>query len=86
MNHMVLASFMDEITKIAQNMAAPAGIKSGMGSNVMAAPTPSVGIPPQSTNPASKPTNFSIVNSEVPSAAEGGAGVTKSAPPPPVRT
>lgn len=86
MNHAMLASFMDELVKISSNMAAPPGMKSGMGSNSMVAQTPRVGITSQSRNPEAKSTNYSIVHSEAPSAARGGAVVTKATPPPPVRT
>lgn len=86
MNHTMLASFMDELSKISSNMAAPPGMKSGMGANAMVASTPRVGVTSQTRNPEAKSTNYSIVHSEAPSAATGSSAATKLAPPPPVRT
>lgn len=86
MNHAMLTSFMDELLKISSNMAAPPGMKSGMGGNAVVASTPRVGVGSRSKNPEAKSTNYSIVHSEAPSAATGGALATKLAPPPPVRT
>ena len=87
MDNVVLAAFMDELSKIASNMAAPPQHKTGMGSNILVATKPRVGIPKPSKDPSAKPTNYSIVNTESPQAAFGTASMSsKSAPPPAVRT
>jgi hypothetical protein len=82
----MLAAFVDELTKVsAGNYASP--MSTGKGSNIVANPTnPTSGIR-QTSNPAVKSTNYSIVHSESPSAAETLAPAqTKAVPPPPVRT
>ena len=91
MTSATLESFMDELTKISAtfgsgpNMLAPFRMKSGMGGNIMAG-AQSGGIK-QSKNPTAKPTNYSIVHSEAPTAAQGiTASSSKAVPPPPVRT
>lgn len=84
---MVWKAFMDELTKIATNMAAPPSMKSGMGANPMVATTPRVGLPKPTKDPSAKPTNYSIVNTGTPAAAFGSASSSsKTMPPPPVRT
>lgn len=85
MNDVTMAAFIDELTKLSSNMAAPPSLKSGMGANAMVPSTPRVGIPKQEKNPAAKPTNYSIVHSESPRAGQDTA-LSKAAPPPPVRT
>jgi len=85
MRNVTLTAFIDELSKISSNMAAPPSEKSGMGGNVMVPSTPRVGIPKQEKNPAAKPTNYSIVHSESPGAGQNMAS-SKVAPPPPVRT
>ena len=83
---MMLAAFMDELHKIAGgNYASPQA--TGKGSNIVAQPAyQSAGIR-QTSNPAVKSTNYSIVNTEAPTAAETVApAATKAVPPPPVRT
>ena len=83
---------MDELTKVAINFAAPASKKPGRGQNSMVSLTSGAGFKspvasnPLKANPA-KPTNYSIVHSEAPPAAQGTASaVSKAVPPPPVRT
>jgi len=103
MNRKMMTSFMDELSKIAAagpataakgNFAAPMGLKSGMGSNSMVTSSSSKGtvsslpkMNPMKADAAAKPTNYSIVHSEAPSAAFGStASTSKAVPPPPVRT
>ena len=87
MESSVWTAFMDELTKISSNMAAPPSMKSGMGGNAMTAATPRVGLPKPTKDPSAKPTNYSIVNTESPQAAFGQASAgSKSTPPPAVRT
>ena len=88
------ASFCDELAKIAGikpgsnvvNLAK--SVVGGKGGNVVAKPLPSSGIkaPTTTLKPASKPTNYSMVHSNAPTAAYGAATGTKAVPPPPVRT
>lgn len=88
MNSVVLASFIDELSKIAgANVASP--FKMTAGHNVMTGlTTTKSGLPktPGLKAAPAKPTNYSIVHSEAPSAAYGSALSSKSVPPPPVRT
>jgi len=87
MDPVVWTAFMDELSKIATNMAAPPQQKSGMGSNITVASIPRVGLPKPTKDPSAKPTNYSIVNTQSPQAAFGTASISsKSAPPPAVRT
>lgn len=87
MDSTVWTAFMDELSKIASNMAAPPEMKSGMGSNLMVSSKPSVGLPKPTKDPSAKPTNYSIVNTQSPGAAFGTASSSsKSTPPPAVRT
>ena len=82
----MLAAFVDELTKMsAGNYTSP--MSTGKGSNIVANPTyKSSGIS-QTSNPAVKSTNYSIVHSESPTAAEIVAPAnSKAVPPPPVRT
>jgi hypothetical protein len=99
MDLLMLASFMDELTKISEasptkasagNALAPVGMKSGMGSNSVVSPTSKVGITSSKTsanpikgNLAAKPTNYSIVHSSSPTAAYGSAAATSKSIPPP---
>lgn len=94
MDSVMLASFQDELCKIAEgNVAAP--VKTGigdMGSNVVGKPLTSSGIGKSDTSvnfgkpKPLKPTNYSMVHSNAPMAAfDAGAG-SKMVPPPPVRT
>jgi hypothetical protein len=103
MDSQMVAAFTDEMLKISAaspaaaaggNAAAPAGLKSGFGSNAMVSlssgkstlsSTPKTN--PAKGNVEAKPTNYSIVHSEAPSAAFGSTSSTsKAVPPPPVRT
>jgi hypothetical protein len=92
MNRVTVASFIDELGKIAErtspnyiSMTTPKPAMGGHGSNVTARPLPTPGFGPVSASakPA-KSTNYSIVNSTAPTA-EADAG-TNPAAPPPVRT
>ena len=88
MDSVMVASFMDEMSKIAVNFAAPAKpLVGGNGANTVAKPLPTPGFGPSSTmaKPA-KTTNYSIVNSTAPAAAGEPGGEMKSLEPPPVRT
>ena len=81
MDEMVLVSFLDELDKIAANVAA-ADV-----SGVKPAPIPSLS---KTVSPAVKPqtkaTNYATINTQAPMAASGVASGSKSVPPPPVRT
>jgi hypothetical protein len=82
----MLTSFVDELSKIADsNFASPQS--TGKGSNIVTQPAYSKSGISQTTNPAVKSTNYSIVHSGTPMAAENVASAsTKAVPPPPVRT
>jgi hypothetical protein len=90
MNSVMVASFMDELTKIATgNFAAP--IKpavGGNGANTVAKPLPSPGFGPTTASPKpAKPTNYSIVNPNPPTAnIDNAGGEMKALEPPAVRT
>lgn len=82
----MLTAFVDELSKVAGgNFASP--MSTGKGSNIVAQPAfGSSGIR-QTSNPAVKSTNYSIVHSEAPTAADSAAPASiKAVPPPPVRT
>ena len=87
MDYEMLAAFTNELNKIAgANVMTPSSIS--QGSNIMA---PSAfqkpGLAKPTSNPAAKPTNYSIVNTQAPTAAETTAPASmKAVPPPPVRT
>jgi hypothetical protein len=82
----MLAAFVDELTKMSEgNYASP--MSTGKGSNIMAQPAYQKSGLGESSNPAVKSTNYSIVHSNTPTAAETLAPAqTKAVPPPPVRT
>ena len=99
----MMVAFMDELQKISaltpagaakSNFAAPLGLKTGMGDNSVVSLSSSKGttsltpkMNPGKSDVAAKPTNYSIVHSEAPSAAFGStASTSKAVPPPPVRT
>ena len=91
MDSTMVASFMDELQKIAEgNVAEPAkALVGGMGANVMAKPlsTPGIGKATGAVKPGpAKTTNYTMVNSIAPSAAWGAGTSTNMVPPPPVRT
>ena len=89
MNSIMVASFMDELSKIAVNFAAPnKPVVGGNGANIAARPLPSPGFGPSSAiaKPA-KATNYSIVNSTPPVASvQNAGGEMKAVEPPTVRT
>lgn len=87
----MLASFVDELKKIAEgNVAEPAKpTVGGFGGNIAAKPMPSPGIGKSmsSTKPGpAKTTNYTMVHSTAPMAALGAGEGAKAMPPPPVRT
>jgi hypothetical protein len=94
MNAMMMRAFVDELAKLADsNAGAPPSMKTGLGENSMVSSSSSSGITtPTVNNPMKaatppKSTNYSIVHSEAPMAAQGTASaVSKAVPPPPVRT
>lgn len=90
-----LASFMDELQKIAAATNVASVMTGSLGrakslQNVMAKPVfskPNVqSMRFGSRDMTMKPTNYSIVNTEAPMAAYDAAAMSKSMPPPPVRT
>ena len=91
MNSVTMASFADELRKIAAgNVVNPMKpIVGGMGSNIIGKPLPSPGIgkgmSAAKPQPA-KSTNYSMVHSTPPMAAFSAGSSTKMAPPPPVKT
>jgi len=96
MDMVMLASFADELQKIAEgNMANPAKSAVGdMGSNAVAKPltSPGIGTSQTQTNLGAekpkpiKPTNYSMVHSTAPMAAFNAGAGSKMVPPPPVGT
>lgn len=91
MDSVMLASFTDELQKIAEgnvvNLSKP--VVGGMGSNIVGKPLPSPGIGKVELGGApkpAKPTNYSMVHSNAPMAAFDTGSGSKSVPPPPVRT
>lgn len=94
MDGTMMRAFIDELAKLADsNAGAPPSQKTGLGQNVMVSSSSSSGFStPSVANPmkaadSPKPTNYSIVHSEAPMAAQGTASaVSKAVPPPPVRT
>ena len=83
MDSVVLSSFVDELGKIAENIAAQ-GTKS-LVSKIAPRMLP---VKPKAPtlSAATKGTNYTVVNTQPPPAAIGTASGTKSLPPPPVRT
>ena len=96
MDKVMLASFTDELQKIAEGNVAAAVKPSigGMGSNAVARPLTSHGIGKSQTQTTRgnekpkpiKPTNYSMVHSNAPTAALNAGSNFKMVPPPPVRT
>ena len=78
---MALVSFLDELSKIAANMAAAdvSGVKPASIPSLAKAVSPA-------TKPQTKATNYATINTQAPMAASGVASSSKSVPPPPVRT
>lgn len=91
-----LVSFMDELHKIAESVGPKSNVANpakpaigGMGSNAVAKPLPSPGFSAggSMSNPKpAKPTNYTMVHSNAPTAAFNAGAPVKSVPPPPVRT
>lgn len=87
MENWMLASFTDELRKIAEgNAAEPVKpLVGGLGANVVGKPLPTSGLPKGSTALTSKParpTNYTMVHSNAPAAAFDGGAAIKSVPPP----
>lgn len=92
----VLASFMDELHKIAESVGPKSNVANptkpavgGMGSNAVSKPLPSPGFSAGGSNPTpkpAKPTNYTMVHSNAPMAAFDAGAPAKSVPPPLVRT
>jgi hypothetical protein len=90
-----LASFIDELQKISAATNVASVMSGSLGraksvQNVMGKPAfskPNVQTMRfGSRDMTAKPTNYSIVNTEAPTAAYDAAATSKSVPPPPVRT
>ena len=91
MDSVMVASFIDELSKIAAgNVADPAKSSiGGMGANIVAKPLPSPGVGKATGEVKPKPskaTNYTMVHSTAPTAAWNAGAGSKSVPPPPVRT
>lgn len=91
MNSVMLASFTEELQKIAGgNVAAPAmPTVGGMGGNAMGKPLPSTGMSKGMAGTKPQPaqtTNYTMVNTTAPTAAYNAGAQSKMTPPPPVRT
>jgi hypothetical protein len=78
----VMTSFLDELGKIAMNMAVPTVSGTAKPASI---PSMSKSLSPV-TKPQTKATNYATVNTQAPLAAAGTASSSKSVPPPPVRT
>jgi hypothetical protein len=84
MNRMMMEAFIDELSKMAEDNYMSMS-STGKGQNAAAGGT--TGVPKAVTNTTVKPTNYSIVNTETPLAANNMAPAnSKAVPPPPVRT
>lgn len=91
MESRMLASFTDELQKIAEgNAAEPVKpLVGGLGSNVVGKPLPTSGLPKGNVSLSAKParpTNYTMVHSNAPMAAFDGGAAVKSVPPPLVET
>jgi len=87
MDAVMMASFVDELAKMAAgNFADPQKpVVGGMGGNVMAKPLPSPGFGRKNLKPGmAAPTNYSMVNTQTPMAAQDAGAGSKAVPPPPV--
>jgi hypothetical protein len=87
----MLASFTDELQKIAEgNAAEPVKpLVGGLGANVVGKPLPTSGLAKGNTSLTPKParpTNYTMVHSNAPMAAFDGGSALKAVPPPPVET
>lgn len=87
MNDVMLASFFDELMKIAT-----ANVVAAAGASALGKPAPTTkgvnvvkSIASASKSPT-KPTNYTVVHNQTPVAATGTADPSKAVPPPPVRT
>jgi len=87
MDRLMLASFVDELQKIGAMTSNVMTSSISKGSNTVTKPVfPKPGIS-KSKDLTTKPTNYSIVNTEDQPAAFGtAASASKTVPPPPVRT
>lgn len=81
MEKIVLVSFLDELTKIAANMA----VGDVSGAKPAAIPSLAKSMSP-ATKPQTKATNYASINTQAPLAASGVTSGSKSIAPPPVRT
>lgn len=82
MDPVMLASFMDECTKIAANL-----VVGGMSSSIGKPASITQGTKASSTlKPITKPTDYSVVHNQTRTADMNTAAETKAVPPPPVRT
>jgi hypothetical protein len=94
MELMMLTSFVDELSKIGESAGSNVMAGPGPGGqNATASASSAPGLPKTSpsitskSNVSAKPTNYSIVHNQAPTAAFGAASLSsKSVPPPPVRT
>lgn len=85
MNETVLASFLDELEKIATtNVVTSKGSALGKPAPVSTGPNVAKQIGAASKSPV-KPTNYTVVHNQSPVAATETAAGIKAAPPPPVR-
>lgn len=83
MDQVMLASFFDELTKIATaNVAVSAAL--GKPAPVTEGMSVTKSIASASKSPT-KPTNYTVVHNKTPVAATGTADSSKAVPPPPVR-
>jgi len=87
MDSVMLASFMDELTKIAANKAiGPVTSNIAVSSPTKPATVTTGQKPSTSLKSEVKSTNYTVVNSQPPRAAQGTAAQSKAVTPPPVRT
>jgi hypothetical protein len=82
MDPVMLASLIDELTKIAANVVA-GGVDSAIGKPASITQGSKV---TTTMKPITKPTNYSVVNNQTRTADMNTAAGSKAVPPPPVRT
>lgn len=85
MNRMELTAFLDELEKIAENIAQTTSIAQPAAAG-KPAPVTFGSKPASGLKAETKPTNYSVVNTQAPMGEFGAAANAKVTPPPPIRT
>lgn len=85
MDHVSLTAFWDELEKIAENIAQTTSMAQPAAAG-KPAPVTFGSKPASGLKAETKPTNYSVVNTQAPMGEFGAATSAKMLPPPPIRT